>query len=295
MSNAEEHADTAAESKVVRLPHSQRPTATAPGHWVLARAGKKVLRPGGAALSHMMLRRAAIPGADVVEFAPGLGRTAAVIVSAGPASYIGVDQDPDAARIVGTVVAPVGGSVRQGDASDTGLPDGCADVVIGEAMLTMQGDAGKRAIIAEAARLLRPGGRYAIHELAVTPDSIEAEEHLRIRRELARAIHVNARPMTRAQWVAFLEEAGLEVEWSDTAPMALLRPSRVIKDEGFAGALRIMRNVLRDRELRARVKSMAGTFRRNERHMCGVALIARKPDNGEGRAGDIAVKENCDD
>lgn len=27
------------------LPISQRPASTAPGHWVLARVGKKVLRP----------------------------------------------------------------------------------------------------------------------------------------------------------------------------------------------------------------------------------------------------------
>ena len=32
------------------LPHSDRPIASAPGHWVLDRAGKRVLRPGGAAL-----------------------------------------------------------------------------------------------------------------------------------------------------------------------------------------------------------------------------------------------------
>ena len=33
----------------VPLPYADRPVATAPGHWVLARAGKRVLRPGGAA------------------------------------------------------------------------------------------------------------------------------------------------------------------------------------------------------------------------------------------------------
>ena len=33
------------------LPYADRPIASAPGHWVLARAGKRVLRPGGAALS----------------------------------------------------------------------------------------------------------------------------------------------------------------------------------------------------------------------------------------------------
>ena len=62
------------------LPHADRPISSAPGHWVLARAGKRVLRPGGAALSAAMLSHAGLAGADVVELAPGLGRTAAEII-----------------------------------------------------------------------------------------------------------------------------------------------------------------------------------------------------------------------
>lgn len=43
-------------------------------HWVLARAGKKVLRPGGIELTRQMLDALAIGPQDrVVEFAPGLG------------------------------------------------------------------------------------------------------------------------------------------------------------------------------------------------------------------------------
>ncbi|CAM2926187.1 class I SAM-dependent methyltransferase [Actinomyces slackii] len=258
------------------LPEADRPISKAPGHWVLARAGKRVLRPGGAALSADMLRHAGLPGSDVVELAPGLGRTAAEIIKAGPASYTGIDRDLDAATRVAAIVGRHG-RVRQGEAAETGLPDASADVVIGEAMLTMQGDKGKAAIVAEVARILRPGGRYAIHELAVTPDDIAEDRYTELRRDLARAIHVNARPMTVASWKGLLEEAGLEVEWSATAPMALLKASRNIRDEGLGGALRIVRNVARDKELRSRVLSMRRTFQRWEDSMAGVALVARKP------------------
>lgn len=48
-----------------------------PGHWVLARLGKRVLRPGGRMLTRQMLGALAIGPRDrVVEFAPGLGSTA---------------------------------------------------------------------------------------------------------------------------------------------------------------------------------------------------------------------------
>ena len=214
--------------------------------------------------------------ADVVELAPGLGRTAAEIIKDHPASYTAIDRDPDAARRVAAVVGDLG-TVRQGEAADTGLDDASADVVVGEAMLTMQGDKGKAAIVAEAARVLRPGGRYAIHELGVTPDDIDEEYYTQLRRDLARSIHVNARPMTAAAWKELMEGAGLVVDWVDTAPMALLKIGRNIRDEGLGGFLRIARNVAADKALRQRVQEMAATFKRYEKDMVGIALVAHKP------------------
>lgn len=261
------------------LPISQRPASTAPGHWVLARVGKKVLRPGGLELTLQMLSDAKLTGSRVVEYAPGLGRTASEILAARPASYTGVDKDPVAAKHVRELVG-TRGTVINADAADTGLESGSADVVVGEAMLTMQGEKSKKAIISEAVRLLAPGGRYAIHELAVQPDNIDEELHTRIRQDLARAIHVNARPLTCEQWAELLEECGLVVETIQTAPMALLDFSRNVRDEGFAQTLRIIRNVLSDRELRARVLGMRKTFRTYQDSMCGVTIVAHKPLEG---------------
>ena len=255
---------------------ANRPTDQVQGHWLLARLGKRVLRPGGKELTAKLLDAARIEGAAVVEFAPGLGKTAAWIVERGPASYTGVDADSDAAATVSAVVGDRGTTVTA-DASETGLPTASADVVIGEAMLTMQGEKGKRAIVAEAARLLRPGGRYAIHELGLTPDDIDEAICDEIRRELAHTIRVNARPLTEAEWRAVLTDAGLEVEWVDSAPMSLLEPRRNLHDEGLRGTARIVRNVLRDRDARRRVLAMRATFRRHKKSLTGIALVARKP------------------
>ena len=227
-----------------------------------------------------MLSDAKLTGSRVVEYAPGLGRTASEILAARPASYTGVDKDPVAAKHVRELVG-TRGTVINADAADTGLESGSADVVVGEAMLTMQGEKSKKAIISEAVRLLAPGGRYAIHELAVQPDSIDEELHTQIRKDLARAIHVNARPLTCAQWSQLLEECGLTVDSVHTAPMALLDFSRNIRDEGFLQTLRIIRNVLSDRELRERVLGMRKTFRTYQQWMCGVVIVAHKPLKGE--------------
>ncbi|WP_061711284.1 class I SAM-dependent methyltransferase [Kocuria palustris] len=259
-----------------QLPFAGRRAEDAPGHWLLARLGKRVLRPGGLGLTRELIEQAGIPDADVVELAPGLGRTATELVAAGPSSYVGVDKDPDAARLAGKAIGDAGRIVH-GDAAETGLPDASAGVVLGEAMLTMQSESGKQKIVAEAARLLKPGGRYAIHELGLTPDDLDDDVKTELRKELARAIKVNARPLTIAEWRELLEGQGLEVVWTGMAPMALLQMRRNLADEGVRGVARILRNVLRDRDARRRVLSMRAVFRAHADTLRGVALVAVKP------------------
>lgn len=262
------------------MPGSNRADDAAQGHWLLARLGKRVLRPGGVELTRTLLLRAEVSGADVVELAPGLGRTAAEILPKDPRTYVGVEADPDAAEAVRRVVAGHGevpGRVLGRDAADTGLPDASADVVIGEAMLTMQGDVAKHAIVSEVSRVLKPNGRYAIHELALTPDTIAEEIGTDIRQALARAIKVNARPLTVAEWSQLLAGHGLIVDHVATVPMALLQPRRIIADEGVIGALRFARNLLVHRDARRRVLAMRATFRKHRDQLAAVAIVARKP------------------
>ncbi|MCV7300552.1 methyltransferase domain-containing protein [Mycobacterium barrassiae] len=259
------------------LPLAERSDADLPGHWLLARLGKRVLRPGGLELTSRMLAAAGVSGSDVVELGPGLGRTARDIVALRPRSYVGVDDTAAATESVRQVVAPVEGKVVVADAAATGLPDDSADVVIGEAMLTMQGDKAKRAIISEAFRVLRPGGRYAIHELGLKPDSIPQETKDEIRRDLARSIKVNARPLTAAEWVELLKDAGFVDIKVDYAPMALLNPARVLADEGPLGALRIVGNLVVRGAARARVIGMRRTFHKYRRSLTAVSAVGVVP------------------
>lgn len=259
------------------LPQSDRSTSTAAGHWVLARAGKRVLRPGGLKLTKQMLTAADMQGKQIIEFAPGLGRTAQLIVTEGAAYYVGVDRDPAAVARVEAIVKPSGGTVINAKAQDTGLSGESAEVVVGEAMLTMQGEKAKAEIVAEALRLLKPGGYYAIHELGLTQNDIDPKLADGLRNQLARTIRVNARPLTESEWRAVLANAGFEVEWIGFAPMTLLSPRRNLADEGLLRVARIIRNLIRDKDLRARVLQMRSTFNKYRDHLNGIAIIARKP------------------
>lgn len=257
-------------------PWASRADDALQGHWLLARLGKRVLRPGGIGLTRALLDQAAVADAEVLELAPGLGRTATEILARHPRSYLGAEQDPDAARSVRAIVTGRG-EVRVADAADTGLPDASRDVVVGEAMLTMQGNPAKHTIVAEASRVLRPRGRYAIHELALTPDTVSAEVKTDVRQSLARAIKVNARPLTVAEWSQLLADHGLVVDHVATAPTALLQPRRLIADEGLVGTARFAKNLLTHRDARRRVAQMRRTFRRHRERLTAVAIVAHKP------------------
>jgi hypothetical protein len=98
-----------------------------------------------------------------------------------------------------------------------------------------------------------------------------------IRQALAKPIKVNARPLTVAEWQQMLTNHGLLVDHIETAPMALLRPRRVISDEGLRGALRFAKNELTHGDARRRVLHMRRTFRRHRNHLIAVAVVAHKP------------------
>lgn len=247
------------------------------GHWVLARAGKRVLRPGGFGLTRQMLASLDVDEFDdVVEFAPGLGVTARLALAAQPASYTGVERDERAASVVRNYLAGETQRCVVANAERTGLPEGSASVVYGEAMLTMQTAETKRRIISEARRLLGDGGRYAIHELCLTPDGIDDEVRAAIERELSRVVHVGVRPLTAVEWRALLEAHGFEIQTAIEAPMRLLEPARVVRDEGLLGAIRFAFNVLRDPDVRSRVRAMRRVFRSHAPHLTAITLVAVK-------------------
>ncbi|AEH37312.1 class I SAM-dependent methyltransferase [Halopiger xanaduensis] len=253
--------------------------ANQPAHELLATLGKRTLRPGGEALTRELLEALSIAAADdVVEFAPGVGATARLALDRNPNSYTGIELDRErAARLrkqLENIDRPVP-EIVVGNAADTDLPRNSADAVYGEAMLTMQPDGGKRAILEEARRLLRPGGRYGVHELALA-DGVDDETAVRIRREAAQVANVRPQPLTESGWVDRLESAGFTVMWRALEPMALLEPRRVLADEGLLGTLRIGYNLLRRPQARRRVRSLRRIFERYEEQLRAIALVAER-------------------
>lgn len=259
------------------LPGEGLRTEKMPGHWVLARLGKRVLRPGGLALTRRMLAALRVGQQDdVIEFAPGMGITTQLTTALKPRSYVAIERDESAAKLVSKYLNGENQICVVGNAADTGLPEESASVVYGEAMLTMHPEDLKRGIMREAYRLLRSKGRYGIHEMCLLADNLDENKRRETEQALTGVVHHGVRPLTVSEWQSLLESEGFSVQSTEVTSMNLLEPLRLISDEGLAGALRFAWNVLRDSKARARVLEMRSVFRRHRNELGAVAIIAIK-------------------
>lgn len=251
------------------------------GHWLLAKMGKRVLRPGGMEMTRRILDRAKPTSTDrIVEFGPGVGKTAEILLAVHPAKYWGVDVREDSDNPLLTILSSQkAAELVNADAKNTGLEDGCATLVVGEAMLTMQSDKDKLVIMKEAHRLLVPGGRYALHEMGFKSDA-PSQATGAVGKQLSHSIKVGARPLTIEGWTELLREAGFDVVYSTTNKMALLEVRRIISDEGLGGFLKFVLNVARNPAARKRVLAMRKTFKTNQQYISAVGFVVEKPVSG---------------
>ena len=247
------------------------------GHWLLSKMGKKVLRPGGKELTIKLIEALNITSEDnVIEFAPGIGFTALYVLKKQPASYTGIELNEEAAQNLRRKINGVGRKIILGNASNISLENASADKIYGEAMLTMHADHRKSEIIKEAHRLLKKGGLYGVHELSLTPDTLDEKTKAEIQRGLAQNIKVNARPLTQSEWIHLIEKEGFRVKKIITNPMRLLEAGRIINDEGFFHSLKIGFNIITHPRARKRIRAMRCIFKKNSNHINAVAIIAEK-------------------
>ncbi|HYH50445.1 MAG TPA: methyltransferase domain-containing protein, partial [Acidimicrobiia bacterium] len=213
---------------------------------------------------------------DVVDLAPGLGVTVQLVNAAGPASFRGLERSEVEAERARRLSGGAAYTCVVAAPDSTGLAGGSASVVYGEAVLSLETDATKERIIAEAARMLRPGGRLGLHELLLRPDHLPETEKREIEEQLTRTLRVRARPLTLPEWKALLERGGFDVEVASRAPLLLLSPPTFVRDEGVGGTIRFLARTVRQPAALRRMSVIWKVFRRYRDHLGAVALVARR-------------------
>jgi len=249
---------------------------TAPGHQVLAAAGKKALRPGGCAATEQLFAWADFkPGETVLELAASFGYSAISLAQRYGVQVVGIEKNPNSVTRAQANVAAAGLSDRvaivEGDIFHLERIAEQFDYVLAEAILTMQSATGKAKILAGICDRLKPNGRFLSQELCVSGPNTDT-----IQQDLSRTIKVNANPLSPESWIAACQQAGLIVEHYNTGPMTLLNLRRIAQEEGAIALLTIGWNMLARPVLRQRILDMGKTFRRHNNNLGYVVLCAQK-------------------
>jgi ubiquinone/menaquinone biosynthesis C-methylase UbiE len=170
-------------------------------------------------------------GETVLDLGSGAG--ADVLISArrvGPAGRaIGLDMTDEMLELARRNAAAAGAAnveFLKGHIEDIPLPAGAVDVVISNCVINLSGD--KPRVLREAARVLRPGGRFAVSDV-VADDDMDAAT----RADMAAWTGCIAGALTRAEYETYLRDAGFEdVEIREThrvhehAASAIIRATR---------------------------------------------------------------------
>jgi arsenite methyltransferase len=170
-------------------------------------------------------------GETVLDLGSGAG--ADVLISArrvGPTGRaIGLDMTDEMLALARENAESAGASNAEfvkGHIEEIPLADASVDVVISNCVINLSGDKG--AVLREVARVLRPGGRFAVSDVIADPDMDEAT-----RRDMQQWTGCVAGALTRAEFESALAAAGLvDVEIREThrvhehAAAAIVRASK---------------------------------------------------------------------
>ena len=170
-------------------------------------------------------------GETVLDLGSGAG--ADVLISArrvGPAGRaIGLDMTDEMLALAREHAESAGAANAEfvkGHIEEIPLADASVDVVISNCVINLSAD--KQAVLREVARVLRPGGRFAVSDVIADPDMDEAT-----RRDMQQWTGCVAGALTRAEFESALATAGLvDVEIREThrvhehAAAAIVRASK---------------------------------------------------------------------
>ena len=244
------------------------------GHKFLAKLGKKRLRPGGKLATDWLIEQGQFSSdKKVLEVACNMGTTTIELAKKYGCQITAVDLDAKALEQAHLAAAKVGVeefvTFEKANAMKLPYEDDTFDIVINEAMLTMQTEKGKAKCMEEYYRVLKPGGVLLTHDVMLK----QKDEAVRV--ELSRAINVNVGPLTEGSWIQLARSHDFDRVDTFVGEMTLMSVSGMIYDEGLGGTLKICFNALK-KDNYSQFMKMFKMFQKNQEKLGFIAMASWK-------------------
>lgn len=182
-------------------------------------------------------------GKHVLDVGCGVGQTACYLATKYRCKVTGVDILPamverSRKRAAGdNLAAQV--EFRQADAQALPFADNLFDAIITESVTAFPAD--KQQAVCEYARVARTGGFVGLNETTWLKYPPPAEMIAWASQEVGAAV----KPLTAAEWIALLENAGLAIVHSEVVPINLQTESKgILQRYGLGESLRILGRML---------------------------------------------------
>lgn len=248
------------------------------GHHFLARLGKTRLRPGGKQATDWLIEKGRFSkDKQVLEVACNICTTAIGLAKTYGCHITGIDLDHSVLEKARRNIHEQGVAdrveVMHGNATRLPFADASFDIVLNEAMLTMLPLEAKQNAVSEYLRVLKPNGILLTHDVLLRTQ--DEKESACVLEQLRDAIHIKVTPLTQNAWQNLFLQAGFHSTEAMTGDMSLLSPRGLIRDEGLAGALKIMRNAMKA-ENRETFRKMFKTFNDPAKKLGFIAVCSQK-------------------
>lgn len=244
------------------------------GHTFLAELGKKRLRPGGKLATDWLISQGNFSRDKLVlEVACNMGTTSIELAKRFGCKIVAIDLDSSVLEKAKNNAKKAGVEnliiFEKGNATKLPYNDNSFDIVINEAMLTMQNSDNKNKCLAQYYRVLKEGGVLLTHDVKLYRD----DETLR--KELSKAINVSVSPMVEEQWKELAYAHKFQKVETISGVITLMSPRGMIYDEGILGTITIIKNALK-RQNRHQFFTMFKTFYKNKNKLGFIAMASYK-------------------